>query len=179
VSVIGVPPVGQLLPLVSFAWTVTATVLVPSAAADEGLTLIVEVTAEGPGPELKSSVAECDIAVPPIVPVTVAASDVVGLANAGAISDTEYVPSPLSVAGQFAVQPPGKVPAVVESATAAPPVVRLTPLAFFVWTVTATTLVPSPGAEDGLTPIVEVVADACTVDEVNTTDAVFFTGTGP
>ena len=69
------------------------------------------------------------------------------------------MPLPLSVAAQLLVQADGNVPAVVESVTLEPPVVRLLPAASLACTVIVVVLDPSAVIEDGLPLIVEVAVE--------------------
>ena len=65
------PPLVRLFPLASLAWTVMAEVLVPLATIEVGEAPMVELAAEA-APAVKVTVTELVIALPPIVPVTLA-----------------------------------------------------------------------------------------------------------
>jgi hypothetical protein len=118
-----VPPLEvRLLPLASFAWTVTVEADDPFAVIDAGEAEIVVVEADTP-PGVNDTDVGLPIAVPPIVPVIEAEPVVVGL-----VSVAEYVPLALSVTEL-------RLPRVVDRTTVPPLEVKLLPLASFAWTV--------------------------------------------
>jgi hypothetical protein len=122
-------------------------VLLPFAAIDVGEAVIVEVDAEA-APAVKMTVALLAIGAPFRVPVIVVVPAVVG-----DVSVAVYVPFPLSVTAE-------RLPAVVASATVAPPLVRLFEPASLSCTVMVDVLLPSAVIEVGEAEIVEVDAEA-------------------
>ena len=141
------PPLLRLFPLASLSCTVMDDVLLPFAAIDVGEAVIVEVDAEA-APAVKMTVALLAIGAPFRVPVIVVVPAVVG-----DVSVAVYVPFPLSVTAE-------RLPAVVASATVAPPLVRLFEPASLSCTVMVDVLLPSAVIEVGEAEIVEVDAEA-------------------
>lgn len=112
------PPVVRLFPLASFTWIVMVLVLEPLATIVLEDAVIVDVAVLGE-PGIKFTISLSVIDGPFNVPVIDATPTVVD-----DVSVAVYVPLPLSVTEE-------RLPKVVERVTAAPPAVRLFPLASF------------------------------------------------
>jgi hypothetical protein len=122
-------------------------VLLPFAAIEVGTAVMVEGVAEA-APAVKVTVALSAIDAPFSVPVIVAVPAVVE-----DVSVAVYVPFPLSVTAE-------RLPAVVASATVAPPLVRLFEPASLSCTVMVDVLLPSATIEVGAAVMVEVTGEA-------------------
>lgn len=139
--------VETVAPPVSTARTVTAGVIAVPACVSVGCCPNTSRTVVG-GTNVNVTVAVSEIAAPPTVPRTVAVAG-----DDGAVNSALYVPLPASVTGP-------RVPAVVVSATTAPPDVRGLPAASRSSTVIVDELDPSAGTEVGEAVIIDVVAEA-------------------